>query len=271
MWKKTVARNCLLGLLGLLLCLLSATATQAQQKTAQKTPPGAAANSEDIESSEAGLGFVNPLQVDHQVLSHCPNPYTAVARMHTCVIFINGVDPANLGNFYGLSQFVKAHGYPQTHFGQLCHGNYYLKVIRQLHELDPQARIVLVGFSGGAYVVRNMANTLKSEGIPVDLLAYIGGDMIYNNDHSQPHNVCRILNITGHGFCLTGGDLFFRGDTLERAMNVYIPVNHFSLPSHHDTIEALMQGLAEVATTPVIMPAAHLNAPLAQQASQMQP
>jgi hypothetical protein len=219
------------------------------------------ATADDPEKSEAGLGFMHPLKVDGSVITHCPHPQTVQARLHTYVIFVNGVDPGNLGNFHGLFLFVKAHGYPQSYFGQMTHGNHFLKKIRQIHCDDPQARFVLVGFSGGTYVVRNLANTVKNEGIVIDLLAYVGGDMIYNNALSQPDNALRILNVTGHGFCLTGGNLFFNGDNLDRATNVRIPIRHFALPSHHDTIEALMGELAAVVCSPMVMPPTPASVP----------
>ncbi len=236
---KYLSRMCVLGLLPVVVLLIWPWQSLAQEP----------------EPSEAGLGFVHPLQADHTVLNQGPHPQTPLLHLHTYCFFFNGVDPGNLGNFYGLSQFVKSYGYPQVYFGQMTHGNYYLRKIREIHANDPQARFVLVGFSGGTYVIRNMANTLRTEGIFVDLLVYIGGDMIYNNCYSQPDNVCRILNVTGYGFCLTGGNLFANGDTLDRAMNVRIPIYHFGLPSHHDTIQALLAELDQVPCTPV--PPAH--------------
>jgi hypothetical protein len=208
------------------------------------------ATADEPEASEAGLGFAHPLQTDHTVLSQGPVHSTAPLHLHTYCFFFNGVDPGNAANFYGLSQFVKSYGYPQTYFGQMTAGNYYLRRIREIHAYDPQARFVLVGFSGGTYVIRNIANTVRNEGIIIDLLVYIGGDMIYNTSYSQPDNVVRILNVTGGGFCLTGGNLITNGDTLDRATNVRIPIYHFGLPSHHDTIQALLHELDQVPCSP---------------------
>lgn len=210
---------------------------------------------DEPEESEAGLGFFHPLQTDHTALNQGQLHQTAPHHLHTYVFFFNGVDPANLGNMYGLCCFVKSYGFPQTYFGQMYDGNYYLKKIRQIHQDDPQAHFVLVGFSGGTYVIRNIANTVKDEGIWVDLLVYIGGDMIYNNAYSQPDNAAHILNVTGYGFCLTGGNLFFNGDNLDRALNVRIPIRHFGLPSHRDTITNLLHELDQVPCVPP--PGAH--------------
>ncbi len=212
------------------------------------TPPQLRAD--EPEPSEAGLGFFHPLDTDHTVLNQGAFHQTAPHHLHTYVFCFNGVDPANLGNMYGLCTFIKSYGFPQTYFGQMYHGNYYLRKIRQIHHDDPQARFVLVGFSGGTYVIRNMANTLRSEGVIIDLLVYIGGDMIYNTPYSQPDNALRILNVTGYGFCLSGGNLFFNGDTLDRATNVRIPIYHFGLPSHRDTLQWLLRELDQVPCTP---------------------
>jgi hypothetical protein len=208
------------------------------------------ATADEPEASEAGLGFFHPLDTDYTVLNHGALHQTAPYHLHTYVIFVNGVDPVNLGNLYGLCSFVKSYGYPQTYFGQMYHGNYFLAKIRQIHHDDPYARFVLVGFSGGTYVIRNITNTLRSDGIYIDLLVYVGGDMINNTDYSQPDNALRILNVTGYGFCLSGGNLFFNGDNLDRATNVRIPIYHFGLPSHRDTIQWLLHELDEVPCMP---------------------
>ena len=53
----------------------------------------------------------------------------------------------------------------------------------------------------------------------IDLLVYLGGDSILNDDASRPANVGRIVNITGHGSLLLGYDLFLKGDNIQGASN----------------------------------------------------
>ena len=194
-----------------------------------------------------GLGFLHPLQTD---IAWSPIPADASASsacQHTYVICVNGADPMNLGNFYCLSEFVRTHGFPHTYVGSMGSGSQFHHKIKEIRACDPAARIVLIGFSGGTYVVRRVANDLGCEGIEVDCLIYLGGDMIRNTPYSQPHNAKRILNITGHGFCLTGGNLFWNGADLDCAVNVRVPARHFLLPSRRETIQALMDELSAVA------------------------
>lgn len=197
-------------------------------------------------SPESGLGFMNPLQMDGAFSHTTLNPQLAFCRQHTYVFFVNGCDPANLSNFSGLCEFVKSQGYPNTYFGQMMQHRYFLQKIRTIRANDPQAHFALVGFSAGAYTVRKMANMLRSEGVCIDLMVYLAGDMLTNNAFSQPDNVQRILNIMGHGFALTGGNLIWCGTDLDRACNIRLAVRHFQLPSQHQTVQSIMSELEMV-------------------------
>jgi hypothetical protein len=209
----------------------------------------ARSSAQSTRSYPTGLGFIHPLQTDIDSAQIPSRPTATYSRQQTHVFFVNGIDKLNLGGFYSLSEFVRTHGFPYTHFAQLAFGyQFYLK-IKQIRRWDPAARIVLVGFSGGAYVVRRIANDLRCDGIDVDLLVYVGGDLIRNIPYSRPSNVRRILNITGHGFCLTGGNLFWNGANLDCAVNVRLPVYHLQLPSRCETIQLLMSELVAVTAT----------------------
>src|SRR5262249_35646320 len=81
--------------------------------------------------------------------------------------------------------------------------------IHRIHQEDPQARFVLIGFSFGANMVCSLANSMNKDGIPLDLLVYLGGNTLHNNEHDQPPNTKRILNILATG-------AIWHGDTRER-------------------------------------------------------
>ena len=196
-----------------------------------------------------GLGFTHPLQTDID-WNQVPSGPNGGCHQHTHVFFINGLDPLNLGNFYCLSQFVRTHGYPNTYFGQMPSNFRVRDKIKEIRRCDADARIVLVGYSGGTYVVRTLAHDLQADGIDVDLLVYLGGDMIHNTTHRRPCNARRILNITGNGLLLTGGNLLWKGTTLDCAVNVRIPVRHILLPSRRETIQLLMNEFGALSTTP---------------------
>jgi len=197
-----------------------------------------------------GLGFTHPLQSDIDWSQVPLGPNSTWCRQHTHVFFVNGIDPLNLCEFYGLCKFVGRHGFPNTYFGQMPCGSRFLQKIRQIHESDPAARIVLIGFSGGVYVARRIANDLGRDGIDVDLLVYLGGDMLSNTPNCRPSNAKRILNITGNGFWLYGGNLIWKGVDLEGAANMRLQVRHLQLPSRLETIQLLMNELGEVTAHP---------------------
>ena len=96
------------------------------------------------------------------------------------------------------------------------------KVRRQIETLrtDPEARIVLLGFSVGANCVRSLANDLQRDGVYIDCLVYMGGDTIFNTCNSKPANVGQIVNITGHGLVFLGRDLFLNGDDIDAPSTV---------------------------------------------------
>jgi hypothetical protein len=194
-----------------------------------------------------GQGGLHPLQVHPQEHAALAGALPPLCREQLHVFFVNGLDPAGYANLAALSGYVKAQGYLHTYYYQLRSSAQLTGRVRQIHQQDPQARFALVGFSAGTYVVRGSAHSLREEGITVDLLVYIGGDMILNTPYSRPANVCRVLNITGHGFLLSGGDLLFNGDEIDGARNLRLPCRHMLLPSRRETIDALMQELTAAA------------------------
>jgi hypothetical protein len=127
------------------------------------------------------------------------------------------------------------------------HANLFRQRIRAVRQLDPGARIVVVGFSTGANCVRKLAHELKEDGVRLDLLVYLGGDTIRNAPQSRPENAANILNINGHGMVFHGRDLFFCGEDLDGAWNHRLDARHMTLPSRAETAELLVQYLAAIA------------------------
>jgi len=110
---------------------------------------------------------------------------------------------------------------------------------------------VLIGFSLGTNYVRAIANGLRSEGIRVDLLVYLAGDMIWNSPRSCPDNASRILNVNAHGLILLGGDLFFKGADLDKARNERLDARHILIPSRKATLTMLLEELNAISCRPV--------------------
>lgn len=163
------------------------------------------------------------------------------ARHHVHIFFIHGMDPFDWANLAGVRDYVQSLGYIKTHYGQLYHTWQFKEELCRVHEEDPDARFVLIGFSFGANMVRNVALTAKEHDIPIDLLVYLGGNTLKDCDEDKPENALHIVNILATG-CI------WNGDHLEGADNLnYGDVWHFGSPTHPKTLDVLVEELTKVA------------------------
>src|SRR5262249_42723026 len=89
------------------------------------------------------------------------------ARDHVYVFLVNGLDPGNICNFRGLYDYVRALGFNRVYFGQIWDGPPFVEEIWQIRRQDPQAKIFLLGYSGGANAVSWMAQSLKENGVRI--------------------------------------------------------------------------------------------------------
>lgn len=202
----------------------------------------------------SGLGFFHPLQSPGQPLrSECAS-IPAAERDHVYVFFINGADPLCVGNLNGLCAYIKSLGFNQCEFGQMYHTRSFYRKICKIKAGDPQAKFVVFGYSLGANCALMLTHWLKDDGVNIDLLVYLGADMVYPGERSRPDNAMRIMNIMGHGSIWFGGDLFIRDIDMDGAQNLHLDAGHFSLPSQAETITSLVQEIINVANRPAGMP-----------------
>jgi pimeloyl-ACP methyl ester carboxylesterase len=175
---------------------------------------------------------------DQLAYSACLPP---ACRNHVHVFFVHGLDPLDWANLSGVRDYLHSLGYVKTHYGQLYHTPSFEKELLHVHEEDPDARFVLIGFSFGANMVRNLALAAKEADIPIDLLVYLGGNTLKNGPEDHPDNVLKLVNILATGW-------IWNGDTFDNAENVnYSDRWHFGSPSHPYTLEMLGRELAVVA------------------------
>jgi hypothetical protein len=173
-------------------------------------------------------------------------------KEHVYIFGINGLNPMCLGNFNGMLSYVRKNGFEKTQFGQMYTCSGYANLIRQIRQRDPDAKIVLIGFSLGANSVRTVANHLNKDGTKVDLLIYLVGDFIYNTPDSFPPNVCKVVNVRAKGLVLCGGDLLFNGEDIDRAVNHKLDCRHILVPSRRETLKLVMEELLILACVPQV-------------------
>jgi hypothetical protein len=203
-------------------------------------------------SMDAGdLSRVHPLEKLKPHVKQLGETVPQETKDHTYLFFINGLDPYYLANFRSQCQYMKSLGYDHAYCGQMSHTDLFGQMIKQIRKDDPQAQVVVIGYSTGANCARTLANKLREERVPIDLLVYLGGDMIKDGERSRPENVRRILNICGHGMVLLGYDLFVCGDEIKGASNHRLDARHFLLPTRAESTELLVRYVVDLNQAPL--------------------
>jgi hypothetical protein len=201
-----------------------------------------------------GLGtLLHPLQRPDAVgyPNYGPSKAPCCHKEHVYIFAINGLDPTCLGNLNGLCGYLIEEGFANTYFSQLHLWPAFARIIRQIRQEDPDAQIVVIGFSCGCNCARWLVNVLGMDGTRVDLLVYLAGDMIDNSKRSFPDNVRRVLNVRARGLILTGGDLIANGADIDGARNCKLDVRHILVTSRKETLEILSNELLALACGPV--------------------
>ncbi len=203
-----------------------------------------------------GCASTRPGETVHAVLPIAPPraevlnvsrqlPDGARDRVH--VFLLNGADPVNFCDFRGLSHYVTALGYRNVTYGQMWDNARCEEAVRKLRRDDPQARVVLVGYSAGVYLVRDITRDLGRDGVQVDLLFYLGGDLLTNAPEDKPGNAARIVNVRGRGLVLLRGGAVNGADLDGCENRLFTDVAHRGLPSDPRVLEMLAGELAAVA------------------------
>lgn len=158
------------------------------------------------------------------------------------VYLLNGNDPLNTGNLLGVRDYLQARGFIKTTYGQQFHGPWFVDDIASIHEADPTAHFILVGFSAAAGPVNQMARRLGEKGISIDCLIYLDGVFLLRpEEYYKPDNVKRFVSVHSQGWLVHGSDH-------EGAQNFEIEnTGHFDIPSHPRTLQVVMEEVTKVA------------------------
>jgi hypothetical protein len=192
------------------------------------------------------LSFINPLVPPpiEEIRSSVEIPQECLNKVH--IFFLHGLDPLDASNFTGLHDWVSQLGYRKTHFGQVFHCYHFLKQIRKLHKEDPDAKIALIGFSYGAGMIRDLACSLREDGIEIELIVYLDGVELNGRPLHRPANVRRVV----HVMCFNRPD---RRNVDEGENYRLEDVWHFATVTHPVTLRVLVKELGQIASSvPVV-------------------
>ena len=160
---------------------------------------------------------------------------------HVHVFLIHGLDPLDVGNLRGLRDTIAGWGYETPRLVQFFQGGIVIRDIARLKADDPQARILLFGFSAGAATSSWVINRLHHHhGINVDTVVYAAGITLLDIEYNHPPFIGKIIHIRDgapilHGIQLTGAENY-------RFTDVW----HFGSPTHSNTLAILQHELARL-------------------------
>ncbi len=166
---------------------------------------------------------------------------------NTVILVVNGGDPLHLADADAFARQFRTEGYPHAQVAEWHQEHAIEQAVREVHRDEPGARIVLIGYSLGAYCVRDIANRLNRDGIPIVMVGYIGADYLADTTDSRLEGVARVVNVTGDGHVLTGKNLFFNGTEVTGARNVRLAgTRHFDLLNHPEAFGVMLQELQQL-------------------------
>ena len=170
---------------------------------------------------------------------------TAVPPSPLRVYVLDGVNPVGLAGVGQLAEHLRRTGFPRVQVGGWYSAGSFEREIRAAHAADPTARFAVVGYSFGTYPARGLANRLAQSGVPVAVVAYVGGDYLSDTPATRVPGAGRVVNVTGDGYLLTGRNLLYNGTEVTGATNVRLAGTwHYALPTHPATFAALHAALS---------------------------
>lgn len=161
---------------------------------------------------------------------HCDVP--GCDRRHVYVLLVNGLTPG--GCLEKLRDPLAAEGFAKVYHGELCHAGWLYDEMKRVRDDDPAARFVLVGYDLACGTVAGMARDGIAAGLPIDAVLLL--DPVGKADARAPA-VKTIL--VQSGAC---------SSTVPHTESVPAPAgNHFTLPTHPNTVATLLGVLKESA------------------------
>jgi hypothetical protein len=187
------------------------------------------------------MSFMHPVDATAKENAQFCMDLPEYSRSRVYVFLIHGLDPFDYADLRGVRDYLHDLGFKKVYYGQLYHTSYFEKELVKIHHQEPDARFVVIGFSLGASMARDVALAAKEQGVPIDLLVYLCGTALFENDRERPENVHRIVNILPR--------VQWNADSFpEEIETIRVPgIWHFAAPTQPQTLDALAHEIAAVA------------------------
>lgn len=142
------------------------------------------------------------------------------------------LDRPRLGHLDQSASYLRKAGYQNAKFVSWADTEEIAAEIRNIHVLNPVARIMLIGWSGASLWAWDIADHLKPQA--VDTVIYLDSDWLTNRlkEREHPKNMNRII-------------LMYRRDhtppKIPGALTLDIPTSsHLAVAAHQETLSAIL-------------------------------
>lgn len=191
-----------------------------------------------LEQTEKQIGFEAMTEEVTAKKEEATCPQTA----HVYIYFIHGLDPCDAANLRGVEQTCHDWGFTNTVYVTMTQSDEVISHVVCTKARDPQARIVIYGYSAGADIARRVTNKLHDrDGIDVDLLFYVSGIILIDTKSARPEYVGKIIHILDGGKVIPGMKL--SGAENYRFSDIW----HFATPMDPRTLAILEHELQQQA------------------------
>ena len=190
------------------------------------------------------LLFAGCASIGSAELTHRVSVLDQELRDNVHVYLINSpLDQFAMGRLGDVAGYLRKAGFANSSYRHWSSGGSLAKDLLELRERNPDARIALIGWSGGSLVCWDAATELAEHEQVVDCVMYLDSNWIKGRieERGHPDNIIRLVLIYRQINEPPAG--------LPAARVYRIPTNnHMSIPAHDETIDALVDELIATAT-----------------------
>lgn len=180
-------------------------------------------------------------------------PYPPPVRNQVFLFMMNGRDPLECGGMLELRDQLCRAGYPMVYYAQRVDREWYRREMWRVVRDNPGARILLLGYSAAAPLVKGLAYEAARDELPIDAVIYL--DPVGTSGDLAATLTFRSVAVRSHNW--RGGRALATSDT------VLVPkVGHYGLPTHPVTVDSLVQLLTDSAGRVVLYPTIGPSLPL---------